>query len=317
MDLRLSHLRTLREVARRGSFSRAGEALRLSQPAVSLHIRELETRFGVVLIERVGKRAFATPAGEILLGHGERAFAELEAARAALSRKSDAVGGRVRLGTGATASIYLLPPLLRRLRLQHPALELTVTTGNTREIAQAVIDNALDVAVVTLPIGARELAVTPFYRDKLVVIAPREARWRGRKSIAPEALAREPLILFERGGAIRAVMDGWFAKVKSVANVTMELGNAEASKKLVGAGLGLSIISAIAVKKEVAAGELVTLAPDPPLARTLATVHRRDKPSTPALAAVLGALDVFARKNGAGAVSQPRRRGVALSPNSE
>jgi DNA-binding transcriptional LysR family regulator len=299
MDLRLSHLRTLREVARHGSFSRAGEALRLSQPAVSLHIRQLEQDFGLPLIERVGKRAFPTPAGEILLAHGERAFAELAAARTALSRKSDAVGGRVRLGTGATASIYLLPPLLRRLRLKHPAVELTVTTGNTREIVQAVIDNTLDVAVVTLPVTGRELEVTPFYRDPLVVIAPREARWRGKKTIAPAALAGEKLILFERGGAIRAVINGWFAKAKTAPIVTMEIGNAEASKKLVGAGLGLSIISTVAVKKEIAADELVALAPDPPLARMLGTVRRRDKPPTPGLAAMLAALDGFARRNGA------------------
>jgi DNA-binding transcriptional LysR family regulator len=299
MDLRLSHLRTLREVARCGSFSRAGEALRLSQPAVSLHIRQLEEDFGATLIERVGKRAFPTPAGEIVLAHAGRAFAELEAARTTLSRKSDEVGGRVRLGTGATASIHLLPPLLRRLRLKHPALELTVTTGNTREIVQAVIDNELDVAVVTLPVAGRELTVIPFYRDRLLVIAPPDARWKGKKTIAPAALAREPLILFERGAAIRAVINGWFAKARTAPSVTMEIGNAEASKKLVGAGLGLSIISAVAVKTEVSASELVALAPDPPLARTLATVHRRDKPSTPALRAVLDALDSFARRNGA------------------
>jgi DNA-binding transcriptional LysR family regulator len=309
MDIRLSHLRTLREVARRGSFSRAGEALRLSQPAVSLHIRQLEEAFGTSLLERVGKRAFPTPEGEILLAHGERAFAELEAARAALSRKSDAVGGRVRLGTGATASIYLLPSLLRRLRLKHPALELTVTTGNTRDIVQAVIDNALDIAVVTLPVSARELDVTPFYRDRLVVIAPGEARWRGIRTITPAALAREKLILFERGGAIRAVFNGWFAKGKTAPNVTMEIGNAEASKKLVGAGLGLSIISAVAVKQEVAAGELVALAPDPPLTRMLGIVRRRDKPPNQGFAAVLAALDAFARKNSAG--DMPRRRSVA------
>jgi DNA-binding transcriptional LysR family regulator len=126
------------------------------------------------------------------------------------------------------------------------------------------------------------------------VIAPREARWQGQKSIAPAALAREPLILFERGGAIRAVMDQWFARARTAANVTMELGNAEASKKLVGAGLGLSIISAVAVKKEVAARELVALTPDPPLARMLGIVRRRDKPSTPGFAAVMAALESFA-----------------------
>jgi DNA-binding transcriptional LysR family regulator len=302
MDLRLSQLRTLREVARRGSFSRAAEALRLSQPAVSLQVRQLEQGFGATLIERVGKRAFATAAGETLLAHGERVFAELDAARLALSRKGE-VAGPVRLGTGATASIYLLPPLLRRLRLRHPALELSIATGNTREIVQAVVDNALDLAIVTLPVGARELTVTPFYRDPLVIIAPPEARWRGKASITPAALAHEPVIPFERGGATRTVTDRWFAAAGAAPRIAMELGNAEATKKLVGAGLGLSIISAIAVKEEVAAGELILLAPKPRLSRMLGLVRRRDKPSTPALAAVLAALDEFARKNGATAAS--------------
>src|SRR5690606_30170467 len=139
---------------------------------------------------------FPTAAGEIVLAHGERAFAELEAARAALSQRGGEVAGRVRLGTGATASIHLLPALLRRLRRRYPALELTVTTGNTRDITQAIIDNALDVAVVTLPVAARELSVAPFYRDPLVVIAPRERRWVGCRTITPATLAREPLILF-------------------------------------------------------------------------------------------------------------------------
>jgi DNA-binding transcriptional LysR family regulator len=303
MDLRLSQLRTFREVARRGSFSRAAEALRLSQPAVSQQVRQLEEGFGAVLLDRVGKRVFVTAAGETLLAHGERVFAELDAARLTLSRGRDVVAGPVRLGTGATASIYLLPSLLRRLRLRHPALELSVVTGNTREIVQAVVDNVLDVTVVTLPVSMRELTVTPFYRDPLVIIAPPEDRWRGKTSITPAALAQEPMIPFERGGATRTVTDRWFADAGVAPRIAMELGNAEATKKLVGAGLGLSIISAIAVKEEVAAGELVLLAPKPRLARMLGIVRRRDKPSTPALTAVISTLEEFARKNGVTAAS--------------
>ena len=309
MDIRLSHLRTFREVARRGSFSRAGEALRLSQPAVSLHVRQLEEAFGARLLERVGKRAFPTAAGETVLAHGERAFAEIEAARSALAQHGDAIAGRVRLGTGATASIYLLPALFRRLRLRHPALELTVTTGNTSDITQAVAGNALDIAVVTLPVRGRELAVTPFYEDKLVVIAPPEPRWKRTHTIAPAELARHPLVLFERGAAIRGVMDAWFARGSAAPKDVMELGNAEASKKLVGAGLGLSIISTVAVKQERASGELVVLRPVPPLARTLGIVRRRDKPVTPALAAVIAGLESFARNARAPAHSgSPRVR---------
>lgn len=314
MDVRLAQLRALREVARLNSFSRAAEALRLSQPAISLQIRQLEEAFDAVLIERVGKRAFATSAGDTVLAHGARVFAELDAARAALSQKGDVVAGPVRLGTGATASIHLLPPLLRRLHKRHPALEMSVATGNTREIVQAVIDNALDLAVVTLPVARRELAVTPFYRDPLVVIAPPEPHWLKLRTITPALLAGEALILFERGGAIRTVMDDWFARAGAAPRVTMELGNAEASKKLVGAGLGLSIISAIAVKKEVAAGELLALTPKPALARMLGLVRRRDKSMTVALRAVLDALDQFSSrasaKGSAGGGTAAIRRGT-------
>ena len=130
VDLHPTHVRTLAAIVRHASFSRAAEALHLSQPAVSLHVRHLERQLGQPLLERVGKRAFPTRAGEVLLDHAGRAFGELEAARQALEALRGVVAGRVRVGTGATASIYLLPPLLRRLHARHRELELVVVTGN-------------------------------------------------------------------------------------------------------------------------------------------------------------------------------------------
>src|SRR5215471_5341472 len=168
LDLNPAHVRTLRQVIRRGSFSRAAEDLHLSQPAVSLHVRQLEERLGVPLLERVGKRAFATPAGEILMTHAERALGELESARQAIDALRGVVAGRLRLGTGATASIHLLPPLFRALRARHPGLELVVVTGNSTEMAGAVAANQLDLALVTLPVSARALRVAPLGVDPLV-----------------------------------------------------------------------------------------------------------------------------------------------------
>ncbi len=121
-------------------------------------MRQLEARCGTALLERVGKRAFPTPAGAVLLEHAGRAFAELEAAQEALRQLRGVVAGRLRLGTGATASIHLLPPLLRRMRARYPELELIVVTGNAPEIAAAVAANELDVALVTLPVTGRQLA---------------------------------------------------------------------------------------------------------------------------------------------------------------
>lgn len=210
MDLNPIHVRTLREIARHGSFSRAAESLRLSQPAVSLHMRQLEARCGTALLERVGKRAFATPAGALLLEHAGRAFAELEAAQEALRRLRGVVAGRLRLGTGATASIHLLPPLLRQMRARYPEIELIVVTGNAPDIAAAISDNELDVGIVTLPVVGRQLSITPLRRDPLVAVAPPGRVWRGRGGLTAVELARHPLILYERGGTIRRVIDAWF-----------------------------------------------------------------------------------------------------------
>src|SRR5712691_3531187 len=142
MDLQVTHLRTLQAIARHGSFSRAAQALNLTQPAVSMQVRHLERSLGLPLLERVGKRAFPTRAGEVLLAHADRALRELEA-------------GGVRLGTSASISIYLLPPALRRFRTRYPDTEVVVVTGNASEITRSIVANTLDVGIVSLPVRDR------------------------------------------------------------------------------------------------------------------------------------------------------------------
>src|SRR5258705_10650101 len=223
MDLQIVHLRTLQAIARHGSFSRAAQALNLTQPAVSMQVRHLERALGLPLLERVGKRAFPARAGEVLLAHADRALRELEAGVERVQELRGVVAGRVRLGTSASISIYLLPPALRRFRARYPETEVVIVTGNAAEITRAVVANALDVGIVSLPVRDRELAVSPFFRDELVAIAPMEwgapkgpplppkrpaAPPRGRgapptPSIDPTPLAAQPLIPFEAGGPPR------------------------------------------------------------------------------------------------------------------
>jgi DNA-binding transcriptional LysR family regulator len=299
------HVRTLRAVVRRASFSRAAEALGLSQPAVSHQIRHLESAVGAALVQRVGRRAVVTAAGALLLGHAERAFAELEVARQAIHRLRGVVAGRVRVGTGATASIYLLPRVLGRLRRAHPELELVVVTGNATHVASAVESGDLDLGLVALPIRGRHLVATPFGSDPLVAIAPPTREWRARRrGLQPRDLADAPLILYEPGGTIRTVIDGWFRAAGVTPRVAMELGNAEAIKKLVEAGLGVSIGSAITIRAEAKAGALLALPLAPPLVRRLALVRRRDRPGGPALDVVFAALQ-----------SAQRNRGMTFSAN--
>ncbi len=291
MELDYTHVRTLQAIVGHGSFSRAAATLHLSQPALSHHIRHLEGAVGVPLLERLGRRAAPTAAGALLLEHAGRAFREFEAAREAMERLHDTVAGRVRIGTGATASIYLLPSLLQRLRRRYPRLELVVVTGNASDIAAAVARDELDVGIVTLPVAGRSLAITPFYVDRLVAIAPPGRAWKHRTALTPTELAHHPLILYERGGTIRRLMDGWFGRGRASPRITMEVGNAEATKKLVGAGLGLSLVSEIAVKAEARSGALNVIALRPSLHRKLGIIRRRDKPLRPALEALLATFE--------------------------
>ena len=302
MDINPVHVRTLQAIAHSGSFSRAGESLHLSQPAISHHVRHLERVVGVPLLVRRGRRASPTEAGAVLLEHAGRAFKVLDEAREVIQRLQGRVAGRVTVGTGATASIYLLPALLRRLRARHPELELVVVTGNAGEIASEVSRGELDVGVVTLPVpAARGLLVSPFYVDRLVAIAPPDRRWRRRAPMTAAELAREPVILYERGGTIRRVVDDWFRRGRATPRVAMELGNAEATKKLVGAGLGLSVVSEVAVKADARAGALNLIPLRPALYRRIGIVRRRDRSPRPALLAFMTALETTAKRVRGGA----------------
>lgn len=289
MNLKIEHLHTLQEVIRRGSFSQAARSRHLTQPAVSLQIRELEAQVGAALVERVGKRAFPTPAAEVLLTYATRIMDELENAKQALQELQGIVSGHVRIGSGGTASIYLLPPVLRALKLQFPHLDLRLTTGNDDQIIQSVLQNELDMGVVTLPVPKHQLHIEPLWTDPLVAITP-PGLAKTSEHLTPTQMIREPLILFEPGGHIRSVIDQWFRRASVTPRIIMELDSSEVVKKLVGAGLGLSIVPVITTEQEVQVGDLIRRPLRPALNRRLGLVYRRDKPMTPAFEAVLSAV---------------------------
>lgn len=283
--LNLDQLITFATVVEHGGFTEAAGRLGLTQPAVSMQIRNLEERFGVRLVERVGKRALPTAAGRDLLPFIRRLREEMEAAAVAMGRHRAGQVGRVRIGTGATACIYRLPPILTALRRAHPGLEIIVVTGNTPDILDAVEGGSLDLALVTLPAGRPGLSIEPVCAEELVCVGPRDGPGDGScggarspaQAVAPAALADQTLILYERGGTMRAVIDGWFMAGGIQPRPAMELGNVEAIKNLVAAGLGRSILPSVTVGSPQDCDRFAVQPLTPPLIRKLGLVLRRDK----------------------------------------
>lgn len=295
-SLNLDHLQAFADIVALGSFSAAAARRNLTQPAISLQLRQLESRLGVRLIERVGKRAMPTQAGQTLLQHAGRIEAMVDAALADLAQHASKVIGRVRIGSGATACIYLLPPLLRELRQRFPGLELTVNTGNTDDMLRAVAENRLDLALVTLPPGragatklGRAFVVEPLLSDEFVAVSSGgKAAIAWPKAVTPQWLAGQPLVLYESGANTRSLVDAWFGAAGLAPRPAMELGSVEAIKQLVGAGLGLTILPGMALPDKT--GNLSRHSLTPRLSRQLALVLRRDKPLQRGLRETVAAL---------------------------
>jgi len=305
-SLNLDQLRALLTVVEQRSFSAAARQLNLTQPAVSLQVRELERRFGVRLIERLGKQAHATAPGRDLIDAARRIFRECELTEAAMRRYREGWIGRVNIGATNTSLMYDLPPILRRLSLDHPGIELHVTNMPTRDSVERLIDNKIDLALVTLPVQKRHLRITPLRPEMLVAIFPADTK-EVPDEVTPQYVARQPLLMEHTSGAVHALVARWLAGQAPLPRAPMYLGTIEALKSAVASNLGMSIVPEVAVARP--QSDIVVRPLRPPLARTLALVEHRNKPIEPALEIVRKAF-LALRECGKG----QRRKGVGQAP---
>ncbi|SEJ05247.1 MULTISPECIES: LysR family transcriptional regulator [unclassified Variovorax] len=288
-SINFEQLRTFALVLEAGSFSAAAERLGLTQPAVSVQVKQLERRLGVRLIERVGRRIGPTPAGADLMAELPHVTAALSNAINAATFHSAGVAGRVRLGTGGTSCLYLLPPVLRDLRARYPLLNIIVSTGNTESYVRRVEDNSVDAALVTLPVSSRALAVTPILRDDFVAICQRgSTRWPD--TVTARELDALPLVKFVSEASARGIVDDWLRRGGRTSPPVMEFDSVEAIKAMVAAGLGVAILPKMAVTGRGHHAELDLRPLHPPLHRTLALITRNDKPVTKGLRQVIDAV---------------------------
>jgi DNA-binding transcriptional LysR family regulator len=314
-NLNLDQLRALLEVVELGSFTEAAKRLHLTQPAISQQIRELENRCGLQLVERIGKRAFATPAGSELISYGRRIMAEAEHALTAVRQHKAGTAGRVRIGAGPTALAYLLPPVLRKLRDAHPNIEIVVTTGTTHSISDALLANEIDIGFTALPVEAKDLETVPVRSDPMVAILPGSEPTIPAK-VTPADVAVRTLILEYQRVPHRQLSRAWLQAGGVEARPELEFDSIEAIKGAVSAGLGMSIVPAPAMTQGPPVNSVVVRPLDPPLMRTLGLVLRRGRAEPPALRIVRAAIMAL-RSDAADGPDKPATRSrsaVATDP---
>ena len=289
MDLR--RLEIFVKVAELGSFSRAAEALFLTQPTVSEHVRALEDGLGVQLLDRLGRGATPTRAGTLLLGYARRMLALAREASQAIEQFQGRVSGELTIGGSTIPGEYVVPELIGAFRAKYPDVRVCLLIGSSREVQAWVEDGRVEIGVVGAAPTARALEGRPLMADELVVVVGAEHPWAGRPSVSLDDLRAEPLIVRERGSGSRQTFERALGDVGldlGDFRVVGEIASTQAIKQAVRAGVGVSLISRRAVEDECRARLLVCMEiRDLTVTRSFHLVTHRDRTRSPLAQAFL------------------------------
>lgn len=263
--LMIDELRHFLLIVELGTYTEAARHAHLSQPALTASIQRLEAEFGAKLLLRGPGGATPTASGQALVARARAALAAIADGRRAVAEIEGLHAGEVRVGAGATACTYLLPPALAAFRAEHPGVRFLLREATPDVVLDALHAGELDLGVITTDRGE------PWFEDRLIVIAAPDLPH-------PE---RAPFVTFGKGSTSRALLERYFP----AAEVVMELGSIAAVKGNVRAGIGVALVSRSAVEHDVAAGRLVEVPhPATPIARPLHLVHRGVERLPPAAA---------------------------------
>ncbi len=296
----LRQLQVFAAVARDLSFSKAASELHLTQPAVSMQIRQLEAAAGMPLFERAGRRTILTDAGRELLASATGVDELLRRADESLAALRGMKAGTLKLGAVSTAK-YFAPALLAGFLETYPGITVRFVVGNREEVIAQLAENAIDLAVMGQPPAELDALAEPFARHPLVIVARPDHRLAGKRRIPFERLADEPFLLREEGSGTRAALERLFREHHAPIRATLELSSNETIKQAVIAGLGVSLLSAHTLGLELEAGKLAILdVAGLPVVRRWHVIHRRDK----RLAPIPAAFRAFLVHHGAAAIEK-------------
>lgn len=257
--MEIRQLKAFLAIAEAKTFTAGARRLNVTQAAISMQIRQLEEEVGLPLFTRTPRRVILTEAGEHLLERARKILREHDAALAEIAEVAGAEYGRLRIGTASgTFAMHQLPAILKELKDKFPRAELSVASGTSERLVDRMMHGEIDMAFVSLPVENPNITTETLFADEIVAIAHPDHPMAREKYISAAALAGENLILGERGGNTRRMIDEFFAAANVRPNITMELSRQEAINLMVENNLGVGMAGAKSVAREVREGRLVT-----------------------------------------------------------
>ncbi len=277
MNITFRQLRVFGAVARHLSFTRAAEELHLTQPAVSMQVKQLEEVVGLPLFEQIGKKIYLTDAGREMARYGEAVIALLDEAELVFGEMKGLRRGRLHITVASTAN-YFAPRLLAAFCRQHPEVRVSLDVTNREGLLRALAENTTDLVVMGQPPAELDVEAESFMDNPLVVIAAPDHPLAGRRKIPLEVLAGETFLVREKGSGTRSAMERHFAEHGISLSTPMEMSSSEAIKQGVEAGLGLGLLSLHTLEMELALERVVVLDVESfPIMRHWFVVHRKGK----------------------------------------
>src|SRR5579863_1936916 len=281
-NLNLHQLATFQVVARHCSYVRAAEELHFSQPAVSAQIRQLEKRLGLKLFDQIGRKTHLTHAGEELLLYSQKIFSTIDETLDIMKSLSSPQYGRLSVGADTTVGSYVIPGLLGKFHDLYPQVEITLNVLNRVALVEALSANRVDMAVMGKVPEDIPIVEDPFATNELVLVAAPRHRLAGRSGVPLVELAQEHFLLRESGSGTRAALEALFQEAGLNLQISMQVGNNSAIKQGVAAGLGVALISRVALDMELETNRLVILDVEGfPIMRQWRLVHLKDKYLSP------------------------------------
>jgi DNA-binding transcriptional LysR family regulator len=254
----IRQLRAFVAIAESGTFTAGALRVHVTQAAISMQIRQLETEIGAKVFVRAPRHVILTEAGEQLLRRARHILREHDAALDEIAELAGAERGRLRIGSASAMVLSeQLPAILKELRKQHPAAEISVISGTSEVLVDQILGGEVDVAFVSLPVDVRGIKTERLSQDQLVAIASPRHKLAKQRTISAYTLAGERLILGERGGNTRRLIDQFFAQAGVTLHVAMELSRQQAIKRMVEEDMGVGIVPLASVKEEVDKGKLI------------------------------------------------------------